>query len=135
MFHLSIIPFPIGYLGPFALFPALLTEIVAFYLLQRRNFAPFALVSVVLLLANLPALFLGYVFLAIMHHPEGQVRFSIVSFLVSWALSAAIEYAVCRKVKLMKELPHLLVTLLISSAASYAVLAVMVWRLGRLAVN
>jgi hypothetical protein len=83
MFHLSIVPFPIGYLGPFALFPALLTEIIAFYLLQRRNFAPFSLISVVLLLANLPTLLLGYAFLAVMHHPEGQVTFSGVSFLRS----------------------------------------------------
>jgi hypothetical protein len=135
MFHLSIVPFPIGYLGSFALFPALLAEIIAFYLLQRCNFAPFSLVFVVLLLANLPALFLGYVFLAVLHHPEGQVTFSVVSFLVSWTLSVAIEYAVCRKVSLMKELPHLLITLAISNVASSAVLAVMVWRLGPLAVH
>ncbi|HMG04401.1 MAG TPA: hypothetical protein VK581_03010 [Chthoniobacterales bacterium] len=58
MFHLSITPFPIGSLGPFALFPALLAELVTFYLVQRRNSTgpagpePFVLVFVFLLLVN-----------------------------------------------------------------------------------
>jgi hypothetical protein len=130
MFHLSIVPFPIGDLGPFTVFPALLAEIVTFYLLQKRNFAPFPLVFVVILLANLPALFVGYGLLGIMRHPTGQISLSVVSFLVSWTLSVAIEYAVCRAVKLMRELPRLLITLAISNVAGYAVLAVMLWRFG-----
>jgi hypothetical protein len=39
MFHLAITPFPIGLLGPFGLFPAILAEIVVFYLVQRRTSA------------------------------------------------------------------------------------------------
>jgi hypothetical protein len=141
MFHLSIAPFPIGSLGPFALFPALLAELVTFYLVQRPNSVgpagpePFALVFVFLLLVNLAPLLVSYILLGITQHPEGLVRFSPGSFLISWALSVAIEYPVCRKVPMIKDIPRLFVTVAISNVAGYAVLALMVWRLGPLAVH
>jgi hypothetical protein len=141
MFHLAITPFPIGFLGPFGLFPAVLAEIVAFYLVQRRTSTgpagpePFALVLVCILLVNLGPLFVGYILLGITHHPETLVRFSVGSFLISWALSVAIEYGICRKVPMIKDVPRLLTTVAISNVASYAVLAIMVWRLGPSAVR
>ena len=141
MFHLAITPFPIGFLGPFALFPAVLAEIVAFHLVQRRNSTgpagpePFALVLVCILLVNIAPLFIGYALLGLTHHPETLVRFSIGSFLISWALSVAIEYGICRQVPMIKDVPHLLMTVAISNVASYAILALMVWRLGPSAVR
>ena len=141
MFHLAITPFPIGFLGPFALFPAVLAEIVAFYLVQKRNATSpaaaevFSLVFVCLLLVNLAPLAVGYILLGITHHPETLVRFTIGSFLISWALSVAIEYPICRKVPMIKDVPRLLMTVAISNVASYAVLALMIWRLGPSAVR
>lgn len=134
-------PFPIGYLGPFVLFPALLVEIVAFYLVQRRNSTspagpePFALVLVCILLVNLGPLLIGYILLGLTHHPEALVRFSVGSFLISWALSVAIEYGICRKIPMIKDVPRLLMTVAMSNVAGYAVLALMVSRLGPSAVR
>ena len=141
MLHLSITPFPIGSLGPLALFPAVFAEIFFFYLVQRRTSQspagpePFALIFVVLLLVNLAPLALGYILLGITHHPEALVRFSIGSFLVSWALSVAIEYAICRKISALRDVRRLLMTLAISNAVGYAVLALLVWRMGPLAAR
>jgi hypothetical protein len=141
MLHLSITPFPIGFLGPFALFPAVLAEIVAFYLVQKRNATSpaaaqvFSLVFVCLLLVNLAPLAVGYILLGIMHHPEALVKFSIGSLLISLALSIAIEYPICRKVPMIKDVPRLLMTVAISNVAAYAVLALLVWRLGPSAVG
>jgi hypothetical protein len=141
MFDLSVTPFPIGYLGPLGLFPAVLAEIVAFYLVQRRNPTrpggpePFALVLVCILLVNIASLAVGYILLGLTHHPEALVKFSIGSFLVAWILSVAIEYVICRKVPMIKDVPHLFMTVAISNVASYAVLALMVWRLGPSAVQ
>lgn len=141
MLHLSITPFPIGSLGPLALFPALFAEISAFYLVQRRTSQspagpePFALIFIVLLLVNLAPLAVGYILLGITGHPETLVRFSIGSFLVSWALSVAIEYAICRKIFALKDIRRLLMTLAISNVAGYAILAVLVWRMGPLAAH
>ncbi|HMG04400.1 MAG TPA: hypothetical protein VK581_03005 [Chthoniobacterales bacterium] len=64
-----------------------------------------------------------------------MVKFSLWSFLVSWALSVGIEYPVCRKVPMIKDIPGLFVTVAISNVAGYAVLALLVWRLGPLAVH
>lgn len=141
MLHLAITPFPIGYLGPFALFPAVLAEIVAFYLVQRRNATSpaaaqvFSLVFVCLLLVNLGPLVVGYILLGLTHHPEAFVRFSIGSLLLSWALSVAIEYPICRKVPMIKDVPRLLMTVVISNVAGSAVLALLVWRLGPSAIG
>jgi len=141
MSYLSITPFPIGLLGPFALFPAVLAEIVAFYLVQRRNATSpaaaqvFSLVFVCLLLVNLAPLAVGYILLGLTHHPETLVKFSIGSFLISCALSIAIEYPICRKVPMIKDVPRLVMTVAISNVASYAVLALLVWRLGPSAVG
>jgi hypothetical protein len=113
MSYLSVTPFPIGFLGPFPLFPAVLAEIVAFYLVQRRNSTgpagsePFALVLVCILLVNIAPLAVGYILLGITHHPEALVGFSIGSFLISWVLSVAIEYAICRKVPMIEDVPRL----------------------------
>jgi hypothetical protein len=141
MFHLAITPFPIGFLGPFGLFPAILAEIVAFYLVQRRTSRgpagpePFALVLVCILLVNLGPLAVGYILLGLTHHPETLVRFSIGSFLISWALSVAIEYPICKKIPMIKDVRRLLMTVSISNVASYAVLALMIWQLGPSAVR
>jgi hypothetical protein len=141
MLHLSITPFPIGSLGPFALFPALFAEIAAFYLVQRRTSQgpagpePFALIFVVLLLVNLAPLALGYILLGITHHPAPLIKFSIGSFLFSWALSVAIEYGICRKLRALKDVRRLLMTLAICNVAGYAVLALLVWRMGPLAAH
>jgi len=141
MFHLSIMPFPIGYLGPFGLFPAVLAEILAFYLVQRRTSTgpagpePFSLILVCILLVNIAPLAVGYILLGLTHHPETLVRFTVGSFLISWALSVAIEYGICRKVPMIKDVPRLLPIVAISNVASYAVLALMVWRLGPSAVR
>lgn len=141
MLHLSITPFPIGSLGPFALFPALFAEIVVFYLVQRRTSQspagpePFALIFVVLLLVNLAPLALGYILLGLTHHPAALVRFTIGSFILSWTLSVAIEYGICRKITALKDVRRLLMTLAASNFAGYAVLAILVWRLGPLAAN
>jgi hypothetical protein len=141
MLHLSITPFPIGFLGPLALFPTLLAEIVAFHLVQRRTSRspagpePFALIFVVLLLVNLAPLGLGYILLGLTHHPAALVTFSISSFLVSWALSVALEYAICRKISALKDVHRLLMTLAISNVAGYSVLALLVWRMGPLAAH
>jgi hypothetical protein len=141
MSHLAITPFPIGFLGPFGLFPAVLAEIVAFYFVQRRTSTgpagpePFALILVCILLVNLAPLAVGYILLGVTHHPETLVRFSIGSFLISWALSVAIEYPICRKIPMIKDVPRLLMTVAISNVASYAVLALMIWRLGPSAVR
>jgi hypothetical protein len=140
MFHLAITPFPIGLLGPFGLFPAVFAEILAFYLLQRRNSTrpggpePFPLILVCILLVNTAPLAVGYILLGLTHHPETLVRFSLGHFLISWALSVAIEYPICRKVRMIKEVPHLLMVVAISNVASLAVLALLVWRLGPSAV-
>jgi hypothetical protein len=136
MLHLSITPFPIGSLGPFALFPALFAEIAAFYLVQRRTSQgpagpePFALIFVVLLLVNLAPLGLGYILLGLTHHPATLIKFSIGSFLFSCALSIAIEYGICRKVSALKDIRLLLMTLAIGNVAGYAVVAAMIWQLG-----
>jgi hypothetical protein len=141
MLHLSITSFPIGSLGPLALFPAVFAEIVAFYLVQRRTSQgpagpePFVLVFVVLLLVNLVPLALGYILLGITHHPAALINFSIGSFFFSWALSVAIEYGICGRLRALKDVRRLLLTLAISNVAGYAVLAVLVWRLGPLAAN
>jgi hypothetical protein len=150
MLHLSITPFPIGSLGPLALFPALLAEIVAFYLVQRRTSQspagpePFVLIFVVLLLVNLAPLALGYILLgltdhqpalSVAHHQAALIKFSISGFLFSWALSVAIEYGICRELRALKDVRRLLVTLAISNAAGYALLALLIWRLGPLAAN
>lgn len=141
MFHLAITPFPIGFLGPFGLFPAVLAEIVAFYFVQKRNATSpaaaevFSLVFVCLLLVNLAPLAVGYILLGLTHHSETLIRFSIGSFLIAWALSVAIEYPICRKVPMIKDVPRLLMTVAISNVASYAVLALMIWRLGPSAVR
>jgi hypothetical protein len=141
MFHLAITPFPIGFLGPFGLFPAILAEIVAFYLVQRRTSKgpagpePFGLVLVCILLVNLGPLAVGYILLGLTHHPETLVRFSTGSFLISWALSVAIEYPICRKIPMIKDVPRLLMTVAISNVAGYAVLALLVWRIGPSAVG
>jgi hypothetical protein len=141
MFHLAITPFPIGFLGPFVLFPAVLAEIVAFYLVQKRNATSpaaaqvFSLVFVCLLLVNLAPLAVGYILLGLTHHPETLVKFSIVGLLISWVMSVAIEYPICRKVPMIKDVPRLLVTVAISNVASYAVLALLIWRLGPSAVR
>jgi hypothetical protein len=138
MLHLSITPFPIGSLGPFVLFPALFAEIAAFYLVQRRTSQgpagpePFALIFVVLLLVNLAPLGLGYILLGLTHHPATLIKFSIGSFLVSWALSVAIEYGICRRLRALRDVRRLLMTLAICNAAGYAVVAVMIWQLGPL---
>lgn len=138
MLHLSITPFPIGSLGPFVLFPALFAEIAAFYLVQRRTSQgpagpePFALIFVVLLLVNLAPLSLGYILLGLTHHPATLIKFSIGSFLVSWALSVAIEYGICRRLRALRDVRRLLMTLAICNAAGYAVVAVMIWQLGPL---
>jgi hypothetical protein len=141
MLHLSITPFPIGSLGPLALFPSLLAEIVAFHLVQRRSSRspagpePFALIFVVLLLVNLAPLALGYILLGITHHPTALIKFSVGSFLFSWALSVAIEYGICRKLRALKDVRRLLITLAVSNVAGYAVLAVLIWRMGPLAAH
>ena len=141
MFHLAVTPFPIGFLGPFALFPAVLAEIVAFYLVQRRTSTgpagpePFSLILVCILLVNTAPLAVGYILLGLTHHPETLVKFSIGSLLISWALSIAIEYPICRKVPMIKDIPRLLMTVALSNVASYAVLALLVWRLGPSAVH
>lgn len=141
MFHLAITPFPIGFLGPFALFPAVLAEILAFHLVQRRTSTgpagpePFALILVCLLLVNIAPLAVGYILLGLTHHPEALVKFSIGSLLISCALSIAIEYPICRKVPMIKDVPRLLMTVAISNVASCAVLALLVWRLGPSAVG
>jgi hypothetical protein len=136
MLHLSITPFPIGSLGPLALFPALFAEIVAFHLVQRRSSQslagpePFALIFVVLLLVNLAPLGLGYILLGLTHHPATLIKFSIGSLLVSWALSVAIEYGICRKLRALKDVRRLLMTLAICNVAGYAVLALLVGEWG-----
>ena len=136
MLHLSITPFPIGSLGPFVLFPALFAEILAFYLVQRRTAQgpagpePFALIFIVLLLVNLAPLGLGYILLGLTHHPATLVKFSIGSFLFSGALSIAIEYGICGRLRALKEVRRLLMTLAISNVAGYAVVAAMIWQLG-----
>jgi len=141
MFYLAITPFPIGFLGPFALFPAVLAELVAFYLVQRRNSTgpagpePFVLVFVCILLVNIAPLAVGYILLGLTHHPEALLKFSIVSFLISGVLSVAIEYPICRKVPMIKDIPGLLMTVAISNVAGYAVLGLLVWRLGSAAVG
>lgn len=141
MFHLAITPFPIGLLGPFALFPAVLAELVAFYLVQRRTSTgpagpePFVLVFVCILLVNIAPLAVGYILLGLTHHPEALVKFSIGSLLISWALSVAIEYPICRKIPMIKDVPHLFMTVAISNVVSYAVLALMISRLGPSAVS
>jgi hypothetical protein len=141
MFHLAITPFPIGFLGPFGLFPAVLAEILAFYLVQRRTSTgpagpePFALILVCILLVNIAPLAVGYILLGLTHHPEALVQFSIGSLFISWALSIAIEYPICRKIPMIKDVPHLLMTVAISNVVSYAVLALMIWRLGPSAVR
>jgi hypothetical protein len=141
MLHLSITPFPIGSLGPLALFPAVFAEICVFYLVQRRNAQgpagpePFALIFIVLLLVNLAPLALGYVLLGITHHPEALVRLSIGSFFVAWALSVAIEYGICGRLRALKDVRRLLMTLAISNVAGYSVLALVVWRMGPLAAH
>ena len=119
----------------------MLAEIVAFYLVQRRNATSpaaaqvFSLVFVCLLLVNLAPLAVGYILLGLTHHPEALVKFSIGSLLVSWALSLAIEYPICRKVPMIKDVPRLLMTVAISNVVGYGVLALMVWRLGSSAVH
>ena len=141
MFHLAITPFPIGFLGPFGLFPAVLAEILAFHLVQRRTSTgpagpePFALVLVCILLVNIAPLAVGYILLGLMHHPEALVKFSIGNLLISWALSIAIEYPICRKIPMIKDVPRLFMTVAISNVASYAVLALIIWRLGPSAVR
>jgi hypothetical protein len=141
MLHLSITPFPIGSLGPLALFPALFTEICVFYLAQRRTSQspagpePFVLIFIVLLLVNLVPIALGYILLGVTHHSELLVRLSIGSFLVSWALSVTVEYAICRKLRALKDIRYLLMTLAISNVAGYAALALLVWRMGPLAAH
>ena len=138
MLHLSITPFPIGSLGPFVLFPAVFAEIVAFYLIQRRTSQgpagpePFALIFVVLLLVNLAPLGLGYILLGLTHHPATLIKFSIGSFLISAALSIALEYGICGRLRALKDVRRLLITLAISNVAGYAVMATMIWQLGPL---
>lgn len=90
---------------------------------------------VCILLVNIAPLAVGYILLGITHHPETLVRFSIGSFLISSALSVAIEYPICRKIPMIKDVPRLLLTVALSNVASYAVLALMIWHLGPTAVR
>jgi hypothetical protein len=92
------------------------------------------LILVCILLVNTAPLAVGYILLGLTHHPETLVRFFLGNFLISWALSVAIEYPICRKVRMIKEVPHLLMVVAISNVASLAVLALLVWRLGPSAV-
>jgi hypothetical protein len=93
---------------------------------------PFALIFIVLLLVNLAPLGLGYVLLGLTHHPATLIKFSIGSFLISCALSIAIEYGICRKVSALKDIRRLLMTLAIGNVAGYAVAAATIWQLGPL---
>lgn len=88
-----------------------------------------------MLLVNLAPLLIGYILLGLTHHPETLVRLSIGSFLISWVLSVAIEYGICRKVPMIRDVPRLLMTVAAGNVASYAVVVVMVWRLGPSAVR
>ena len=124
-------PFSIASLGPY-LFPVLLAEALAFYLLQIRDQGAdrleFAGDFCYLLIANIPVILFGIFFLPdIARHSDGQVRSSLGSFFVLWVLSVAIKYAVLRTWNRKGDLGfhQILIPLAISNVVSYAVLAAM----------
>ncbi len=127
---LAICPFPIGELGPFALFPVILVEVLACYLIQRCR-EDFALVLIGVLWANCAALLVGYVALALIP-PAGAFPHGLTaaSFLISFVLSVAIEHRVCVSTKLGRMMPRLLLTFVVANVAGYSLLGFLLWRFG-----
>ena len=85
-------PFALASLGIFVVFPVLLAEAVAFYLVQIRDqgAGAFGLAFIIIFLINIPALLAGA------FYSHDIIILSLGSFAVSWAISVAIKYAVLR---------------------------------------
>ena len=130
MTYLAILPFPFGDVGPLLIFPVVLTEIVTFYLWQRRDVS-FAMALILVLCANFTTLLSGYLLLALTAEwtrlPRGN---SPAAFVISFVLCFSLQFILYKKMKFSRMLPRMLLTTLTSNLVGYAVLAGLIWRYG-----
>ena len=128
VFPLFDLPYMGGIFQPWLAAAALVGECITFYAFQFRT-APFWLVLVAVVAANIVSTLVGFLGLAFLPSPENGPHWLVyLTFIVAWALSVAIEYGVYLAVPRWRRFQHLFLVTVVSNAVSYGILGIAVWR-------